>query len=297
MELEFHDDPATFLETAGDHLAADPVLTTVIASVTARLVGDVDPPRAGGPRWWLAVRDGGAVVGVAMRTAPVPPHPLYVLPMPDAAAVELARALHARGEPVAGVNGALPAVELVAEETARLTGGAAATAQRMRLHTIETVVPPAPVPGRLRPATLDDLELVVEWFGAFEEAAAEQAGAEHRPPAPEPQDAAAVRPKIEQGCVWLWTADDDVPVHLTAHNRPAYGVVRIGPVYTPKEERGRGWASAAVAEVTQRVLDAGDRACLFTDLANPTSNAVYERLGYRPVTDMASYVVTTPTPA
>ena len=294
MELEFYDDPATFLDAAGHRLAADPVLTTVIATVTARLVKDVDPPRKGGPRWWLAVREGSQVVGLAMRTAPMPPHPMYVLPMPDEAAVELARALHDRGEPLAGVNGALPAAELVAEETARLTRGTATTVQRMRLHTIEALVAPAPVPGRLRPATLDDLDLVVEWYGAFEEAAAEQAGAEHRPPAPEPQDVDAVRPKVEQGCVWLWTDGNGAPVHLTAHNPPAYGVTRIGPVYTPKEERGRGFASAAVAQVTQMLLDEGLRVCLFTDLDNPTSNHVYEALGYRPVVDMASFVVTRP---
>ena len=58
-------------------------------------------------------------------TAPVAPYPLYVLPMPDAAALALARALHERGEELLGVNGALPAAEIVAEETARLVGGEA----------------------------------------------------------------------------------------------------------------------------------------------------------------------------
>lgn len=297
MELAFYDDPAAFLEVAADHLALDPVLTTVVATVTARLVNDVDPPRAGGPRWWLAVREGARLVGVAMRTAPMAPHPAYVLPMPDEAAVRLARALHDRGEPLALVNGALPATELVAGETARLTRGDVTTVQRMRLHTVDRLVTPLPVPGRLRRATLEDLDLVVEWYGAFEQAAAEQAGAAHGPPAPEPHDADAVRPKVEQGGVWLWTTPDGAPVHLTAHNPPAYGVARIGPVYTPEVERGRGWASAAVAEVTRRLLDEGHRVCLFTDLANPTSNRVYERLGYRPVTDMAGLQITTPAPA
>jgi predicted GNAT family acetyltransferase len=240
------------------------------------------------------VREGERVLGVAMRTAPVPPHPMYVLPMPDTAALELARALHARGESLSGVNGAVPAAELVATETARLAGGTATTVQRMRLHTVDRVVPPAPVPGRLRRATLDDLDLVVRWYGAFEADAAEQAGDEHRPPAPEPQDADALRPRVEAGRIWLWTDQDGVPVHVTGYNPPAYGVVRIGPVYTPKAERGRGWAGAAVAAVTQRLLDEELRVCLFTDVANPTSNGVYERLGYRPVTDMASLVLTRP---
>src|SRR6478609_8884403 len=109
MPLEFTDEPAAFLDAARDHLAADPVLTTVIATYTERLA------RAGRPRdaaycWWVVVRDdAGEVAGVAMRTAPFAPYPLYVLPMPDEAALALARELHARGEEVGGVNGALPA--------------------------------------------------------------------------------------------------------------------------------------------------------------------------------------------
>ncbi len=70
-------------------------------------------------------------------------------------------------------------------------------------------------------------------------------------------------------------------MHLTGVNPPSYGVARVGPVYTPKSHRGRGYASAAVAEVSQRILDEGGRACLFTDQANPTSNKIYEALGYR----------------
>ena len=81
--LEFIDDPATFLAAAEEHLAADPVLTTVIASVTRRIASAdaAGHPRGDHPRWWLLVRDdGGAVVGAAMRTAPFAPHPFYVLP-------------------------------------------------------------------------------------------------------------------------------------------------------------------------------------------------------------------------
>jgi predicted GNAT family acetyltransferase len=65
----------------------------------------------------------------------------------------------------------------------------------------------------------------------------------------------------------------------------------VGPVYTPPEHRGRGYASAAVAEVSRQILAAGDRACLFTDQANPTSNRIYESLGYRPVGDMVNLLV------
>jgi predicted GNAT family acetyltransferase len=110
----------------------------------------------------------------------------------------------------------------------------------------------------------------------------------------EPPDAGTMLPRIEQGRVWLWEDGNGAPVHLTATNPPAYGVVRIGPVYTPREQRGHGYARAAVAEVSQRLLDDGHRVCLFTDQDNPTSNRVYAAIGYRPVVDMANLVVTPP---
>ena len=147
MDLEFHDDPAEFLEAAGEHLAADPVLGTVVATVTQRAVDGVDLARGAGPRWWLVVREGSRVVGVAMRTAPAPPYPIYVMPIPDAAALGLARALHERDEELLGINGAMPAAEIVAAETARLMDGQAHVAERTRLHTVTQRGPGAPGAG------------------------------------------------------------------------------------------------------------------------------------------------------
>jgi predicted GNAT family acetyltransferase len=81
-------------------------------------------------------------------------------------------------------------------------------------------------------------------------------------------------------------------VHLTGVNPPSFGVARIGPVYTPTSQRRRGWASAGVSDVCARLLREGVTPCLFTDQANPTSNAIYQRLGFTPVTDMANLVIT-----
>jgi predicted GNAT family acetyltransferase len=69
--------------------------------------------------------------------------------------------------------------------------------------------------------------------------------------------------------------------------------VRVAPVYTPPGLRGHGYAGAATAAVSQAALDAGaDEVLLFTDLANPTSNALYQRLGYRPVDDRTVVIFT-----
>ena len=77
--------------------------------------------------------------------------------------------------------------------------------------------------------------------------------------------------------------------------RAVAGMARIGPVYTPPALRGRGYAGAATAAVSQAALDAGTReVVLYTDLANPVSNALYERLGYRPVEDRVVLSFTLP---
>lgn len=288
--LEFFDDPRAFLDVAGDYLAADPVLNTVVATVTHRAAAE-GLPTGPSPRWWLAVRDGGRVVGAAMRTAPAAPHPAFVLPMPDDAAVLLARTLHERGEELLAVNGALPTAEIVANEIARGSGRRASTDEHTRLHVLEELAAPARTPGRLRPAVPADVPLALEWFAAFEVDAAEQAGrsASHGPL--EPLDAMMMLRRVEQGRLWFWDDGDGRTVHLTGANAPAFGVVRIGPVYTPREQRGHGYASAAVAAVSRRLLDRGVRVCLFTDQANPTSNRIYAALGFRPVVDMANLVI------
>jgi predicted GNAT family acetyltransferase len=72
-------------------------------------------------------------------------------------------------------------------------------------------------------------------------------------------------------------------VSLAGITRPVAGVARVAPVYTPAALRGRGYAAAVTAEISRRALEEGLAVVLFTDVANPTSNALYQRLGYRPV--------------
>jgi predicted GNAT family acetyltransferase len=300
--LEFFDHPQPFLDTAGDVLAADPVMGSVIASVTQRTAREVAAGRGswaevGAPfvRWWVVVRDaGGRAVSATMRTAPFPPHPSFSMPMPDAAARMLATALHERGELLGGANGALPGAEVLARATAELAGGVVVADKATRLwEATSVVVPPAPE-GRLRLATEDDADLVLAWFTAFHEEADEQAGREPDPAAGEHNTLDSVLVRIREGVEWLWELPDGTVAHLTGAGLPSYGVSRIGPVFTPRELRGRGIASYVVGELTRRGLEAGHRMCLFTDLANPTSNKIYAALGYEPTVDMAEHVVRVP---
>ncbi len=299
MELEFFDTPRPFLDAAGGLLTQDPVLGSVIASVSERTARElaeghdswagVDAPFA---RWWVVVRDdAGAVVSAAMRTAPFRPHPTFAMPMDEEAARALAAALHERGETLGGANGALPGAATLARETARLVGGEVVTDKATRLWEATSVeVPPAPE-GRLRQATEDDAELVLSWFEAFHAEADAQAGREPDPSSGEHNTLDGVLVRIREGIEWLWELPDGTVAHLSGAGLPSYGVSRIGPVFTPREHRGHGIASYVVGELTRRGLGAGHRMCLFTDLANPTSNKIYSGLGYAPVVDMAEHVV------
>jgi RimJ/RimL family protein N-acetyltransferase len=281
--LEFLADPPAFLAAAGPLLAAEPVRCTVIASVTARLGrgGSTRPEGAPAP-WWMVVRDAdGAPVGAGMRTAPLPPYPPYFLAMPDEAARLVARTLHERGEAVEVVNGFVPTIDVLVAETISLSGGTATETERTSLYELTDLVEPTGVEGNLRIASEDEVDLVQGWFDAFGPDASEQAGRADPHPAIETRESTAAR--IVAGDVWIWETPYGEPAAVTAFNPPSFGVARVGPVYTPKEHRGHGYAAAGVAAVSRRLLDQGARVCLFADEQNQTSTGVYVRLGFRPI--------------
>jgi hypothetical protein len=290
MELRFYDDPGEFLDVAGVHLAEQPVLSTVMASVASRIRDQRaagSPWPEGVPCWFAAFVDRGSVVATAMRTAPFGEYPAYLMPMSDDAAVLLARTLLDRDEPVLGANGALPAVQVFCEEMAGATGKRATVGQHTRLFELGQLKEPRETPGLLRRARLEEQDLVTSWYDAFMTDADEQAG---RAPGSSPHESPTpdeMRRRIETGQIFVWEVDG-VPLHVTAATQPAFGVSRVGPVYTPREHRGHGYASRAVYEVSRLLVERGVRACLFTDQANPTSNRIYEALGYERVVDMAN---------
>jgi GNAT superfamily N-acetyltransferase len=270
------------------------VVSTVVTTVAHRLLAQqADGIAQPGRNWWLVVQNASAVVGAGMRTAPFAPYPPFLLPMPDEAAVALARALHERGEQVLGLNGALPAVDLCAAELTwtRLGGGRVQVSQHTRLHELRELVWPAAVPGGSQAATEDDVDLVMEWFDAFMGDADEQAGRPRGASAHEVPDRAEMLRRLRAGRLWFWVTEAGERVHLTGASPPSFGVARVSPVYTPPAQRGRGWASNAVAEISRRIQAEGARVCLFTDQANPTSNKIYAALGYQPVADMANPVI------
>jgi uncharacterized protein len=140
-----------------------------------------------------------------------------------------------------------------------------------------------PIPaGRLRSALPSDLPIVSRWVEGFLYDVHEDG---------DPQDIAQRR--IREGTFFLWEAVG--PVSMAAASGKTPRGIRVNFVYTPPESRNRGYASACVAALSQLLLDGGNEyCCLYTDLANPTSNKIYRQIGYEPVCDVASYALVAP---
>ncbi|WP_433468695.1 GNAT family N-acetyltransferase [Spirillospora sp. CA-128828] len=265
------DDLEEFLARADGFLRGDPVANTVTLTVTEAM-------RAQGSGlyrnalfgWWTA---GGDVQGTCMWTGT---YPVLLSAMPEPAAPELADALAGRDADVQAVNATPTAAAGFAEAWERLTRTPGRVTMRQRLHRLAGLEPPDPPPdGAARVADGDDREMVHDWFAAFHRDAGGHGG-------PNP---AVVDGRLAEGGITLWEAGGR-PVAMAGRTPAVAGAARVAPVYTPAEHRRRGYGAAVTAAVTQGALDAGAAdVVLFTELANPTSNGVYRRLGYRPVED------------
>ncbi|MFI5262216.1 MAG: GNAT family N-acetyltransferase [Candidatus Limnocylindrales bacterium] len=273
------------LALAGDFLAAREAEHNLPLGILGGLRSSA-PGTVGEAPYLAAVLRHDTVVAVALRT---PPWNLVLSEIDDRAALPLiardvAIDLAERG-PDASIRGVLgPAVEAeaFARSWVRRSRQRRRLARTERIFRLDRVRPPRPATGTWRLATSADRSLLVAWLTAFNDEALE---------GDEPVDMAVMADRMLAGggrAAYLW--EDTGPVSLTAvGGRTPHGA-RVGPVYTPPEYRGRGYASSLVAAVSQAQLDAGCRSLfLFTDLANPTSNHIYQAIGYQPVRDVADW--------
>ena len=288
-------DVAEFLTAAGAYLRRERARNTVLLTVTEQL--RVNPARFGaaeadgtGPAhrplfgWWTGnggAASGGEVSGAFLHT---PPFPLLLTAVPADVAASLAGAL--TGRPLSGVNAYREAARRFAAAWCDAAGCAVTPVRGMRLYRLGELAWPDPAPdGEARAAADADLPLLDEWFAAFAREAHDKGAEGHR---------ADVRDKLGYGGISLWQAAGR-PVSMAAVTRQVAGMVRIGPVYTPPEFRGRGYASAVTAELSLRAREAGAaEVLLYTDLGNPVSNSIYQRIGYRGVEDRVVLAFSSP---
>lgn len=283
MKVLIQTDVSAFAMTGLPWAIRDPVRNNVL---TTNAEAARDGRRSFDDAMWITVLDGAEVVGAAMHT---PPYHLFVCPMPAHVVHALAEALAPVRPDLAGVSGETATSREFVRGWERCAGASARPGMAQRLYWVDAVIAPAPVAGRLREGGRADRDLLVTWTRAFVTEAV--------PDPPMDDLARAVDRILADGGAYLWEVEG-APVCYAAARPPAAGVARIGPVFTPPEHRRRGYGTACTAAVTRRALDRGAEQCmLYTDLANPTSNSIYQQIGYRHVGDAQEYAFTYPEPA
>jgi predicted GNAT family acetyltransferase len=279
MFITTYQDPDDFLLKTRATLEKDEVTNGLLLGIAASIKNS--PLYA---TYYLAtIEDENGLLVAACMT---PPRSLILVswePENEAAFVMLIQDLQRENWPVSGVLGPVQASEKFAQIWTKVTGQQYQVSTHERLFVLDQVIPPVSVTGHLRVATENDLDLVKHWMFAFDQEAVltdDQAASWRR-----------AEVKVYNGDIYLWETPDRHIVSLAGKARPIVNVSSIGPVYTPPEERGHGYASNCVAALSQFLLDEGWKYCsLFTDLSNPTSNSIYQKIGYRPVCDFNEYV-------
>ena len=262
------DRPESVIEAAGGFLSSQPVANNLILSLLAERMAY---PQAG--RYWVAT-DGHEPLGVVLQS-PLD-FPAAITPMPAHAVAAVVRAIAGAGVALPGVSGEAGTAALFAGHWAEVTGRGATPFSGLRIYELAGAPAPAQATGRLRPAEAGDCGLLLEWMQGF----GDDTGERHMPEE-------VLTRRVAAGLFWVW--DDDGACSVAAHTAPAGGVTRIQAVYTPPAQRGCGYAGACVGALSARLHDAGHRCILYTDLANPVSNKLYRRLGYRAAIECLRY--------
>ncbi|HRE48948.1 MAG TPA: GNAT family N-acetyltransferase [Aggregatilineales bacterium] len=275
MHFRFHDHAEAFLASAGEALGRAEALNNLMIGLALRI------HEQGGQmkhKPYMATVTEGDSLTAAIMTPPFNVTLYSDAPDPVPAMVRIADDLHANGWEVSGVSGRPPLAERFGGLWREQTGITPRKGLEMGIYELRVVTPPPNAPaGRLAVATPSDIDLVTEWAVGFERDALHQA---------EPN-----RTELRQMCerrlaggdIYLWHVEGDAaPVSMAAQGRKTFSGVVVNFVFTPPELRGKGYASAAVAALSQHFLDNGHAFCaLFTDMANPTSNSIYQKIGYR----------------
>jgi predicted GNAT family acetyltransferase len=279
MKGRTYADAEGFLRNTQAELESNEAANSLMLGICLRLLRN--PERVKTPPYLGTVEDEEGLLLAALMT---PPHKLVVCGDQgdlDEAARLLAEDLVRGGWRVPGVLGPREVARSLVQGWAEATGQRCELERQQRVHELRKVMTRAPERGRLRLATVVDMELVTEWRCAFQIAVFGQADQE--------EARRATQNRIERGDLYLW--EHDRPVSMAAKTRPTTNGISVSLVYTPPQLRGRGYATACVGELSRLLLQSGWRYCaLFADVANGAANRVYQRIGYEPVCDYDEYV-------
>jgi predicted GNAT family acetyltransferase len=280
MNVELIDSVEEFIALTTSFRAADPLRTNVIGSValavsTGRTIYD-------GCHWWIVRDDDRHVVGVAMRTGPFN---MVVPPMPVDAARALGRSVAMLDDTLPGVTGSASVLDALIEGyvESQSRGSTRTPRERRRdlLYELEDLVT-LDVEGFGRAARVEQIVAVAMMYVEFNR--------EIDHPALSLADAlVGVNKSVGAGSIFCWEVSGAIVAiagHAPVVTTESTVIARVGPVFTPAQCRRQGYGSAVTAHVTRHLLERGARVMLFTDAANPTSNGIYQEIGYRLVDEL-----------
>lgn len=279
IDVRFHDRIEGFRTAAAAVYKRDAVAAVVELGILRGRPASDPPPLL------LTIWDGGALVGAAVQT---PPFPLLCAGLPESAINNVVAELAQCRPDLNGVRGPRPIAASFADTWCKRTGATSSVSLEERLYRLDVLCSPSTIEGEPRPASEDDTGILVDWFARFHtEALGDMPG-----PVVTAQSIRTAKHAGDEYLLWVLNSE---PVSMAAVRSPAEGVSVIGPVYTPTDKRGHGFGSAVTAAAANWACAAGAKdVVLFTDLANPVSNMIYQRIGFRPVIDFIRIDFTQP---
>jgi len=284
MEIKYFVKASDFLSHTAVLLQQDEARYGLILGIAKRLVKDTHAYGKTAP-WFCVVTDSRKIVAAAIRT---PPHNVLLAQFagdPDKVAAFLADSISKRLEIIPGVVGDKIIAEPFAEYWCAGYGIQNKGKMAERIYRLDKINNVAYAAGKLRPATMNDEEMLAKWIRAF------YIDVFHTVNSRRPVD--EVTSLVERKEIYVW--EDSVPVSMAARTRPTENGISIGLVYTPLELRQKGYGTSCVAALCKELLDSGYKFCsLYADLANPISNSIYKKIGFREVCDSVEYSFTTP---
>jgi len=270
-----------FLRKTQDFLEQDEGVNSLMLGVCLRM--ERFPERFRDASYFVTVEDQQRiVVAIAMML----PQKIIISGDRDDCDEAIAIVTHdliARHWDLQSVRGPAHLAKAFAETWAKIVGRSCTIGMNLRAYSLIKVNHPRYNNGKLRVATEANIELITRWLYEFE---AEALGSSDSAEVSE----MAMR-KVRDRDIYVWEDEQEQPVCMAGKSRPTRNGITINAVYTPPNLRGKGYATSCVASLSQLLLDSGWKFCtLFTDLSNPTSNSIYQRIGYIPVCDFTEYV-------
>lgn len=283
MQLIRFENPADFANVVRDFLMQDEAVNNLLLSLTRRMA-DRDP----NPESYMAlVEHQKKVLVIAFRQ---PPRQLLLSKATSLDAMPLlVEDVCKVYDDLSHFNGPSASSAAYREAWQAHTGQSSEIDMRQRIYKLETLIPVEGVPGSMRRATDDDLLLLTDWMLNFINEAVPSDAEEDAPAQAARAINGYLNARDDVAGLFIWEVDGQ-PVAMTGHTGPTPNGMRVNAVYTPQAHRRNGYASALTAAVSEHVLGMGKRFCfLYTDLDNPTSNSIYQKIGYNPVTDVDQY--------